>query len=90
LELAGTGRITSADGSTSVDFEVSGVVATDPANPSFGIFHYVARFTGGTGQMINARGKADIDGFGMFTSPSTGTATWVLRGELVTHSHHHR
>jgi hypothetical protein len=88
FELTGTGRITTADGATSLDFEVKGVVAIDPANPAFGNFHYDARFTGGAGRMANARGKADIDGFGMFTSPSTGKATWVLQGEVFTRGRH--
>jgi hypothetical protein len=90
LELTGTGRITTANGATILDFEVKGVVATDPANPAFGNFHYDAWFTGGTGQMANAHGKANIDGFGMFTSPSTGKATWTMLGEVSTRGHQRR
>jgi hypothetical protein len=87
LGLAGTVRITSADGATTLDFAVEGAVTTDPVNPSFGNFHYDARFTGGTGSMAHARGRADIDGFGMFTSPSTGKATWVLQGNVATRNY---
>lgn len=84
LSLTGTGWITTADGATTLDIEVTGVVAIDPATPAFGDFHYDTKFTGGTGQMANARGKADIDGFGMFTSPSEGKATWVMSGNVFT------
>ena len=85
--LAGTCRITSADGSATLDAEVVGTGTPDPANPSFLNFHYDVRFTGGTGPMANARGTGDIDGFAMFTSASTGEATWVLQGNVSTHGH---
>ena len=85
--LVGTCRITSADGATTLDAEVEGTGTPDPANPAFLNFHYDVKFTGGTGQMANARGTADIDGFGMFTSASTGKATWLLEGNVATHGH---
>jgi len=86
--LAGTCRLTSADGATTLDAEVEGTGTPDPANPAFLNFHYDVKFTGGTGQMANARGTADIDGFAMFTSASTGKATWLLKGKVSTHGRH--
>ena len=86
--LVGTCRITSADGATTLDAEVEGTGTFDPANSNFLNFHYDVKFTGGTGQMANARGTADIDGFAMFTSASTGKATWLLEGKVATHGHH--
>jgi len=85
FSLTGTFRITSADGATTLDAEVEGVVSLDPVNPAFGNLHYDVKFIGGTGQMANARGKGDIDGFGMFTSQTTGKATWLLQGNVATH-----
>jgi hypothetical protein len=41
------------------------------------------KFTGGTGEMTNARGSADVDGFAMFISASTGKATWLLDGHVA-------
>ena len=90
FSLTGTFRITSADGNTTLDAEVKGVATTDPDNPSFANFHYDVKFTGGTGQMANARGTGDIDGFGMFTSETKGTATWLLQGNVATHGHGRR
>jgi WD40 repeat protein len=51
--------------STTLDAEVAGVVTVDPAHPLFGNLHYDIKFTGGTGQMANVRGRGDIDGFGL-------------------------
>jgi hypothetical protein len=70
-----------------LDAEVEGTGTPDPTNPAFLNFHYDVKFAGGTGQMANARGTADIDGFGMFTSASTGKATWLLQGNVATHGH---
>lgn len=86
--LVGTCRITSADGATTLDAEVEGTGTLDPANPAFLNFHYDVKFTGGTGQMANARGTADIDGFAMFTSATTGKATWLLEGNVSTRGRH--
>lgn len=85
--LLGTLRITSADGTTTLDADVVGKATVDPANANFLNLHYDVKFTGGTGTMAHARGKADIDGFAMFTSATTGTATWLLQGKVATHGH---
>lgn len=85
--LLGTLRITSADGTTTLDADVVGTATFDPANAGFMNLHYDVKFTGGTGQMAHARGKADIDGFAMFTSATTGKATWSLKGTVATHGH---
>ena len=83
--LSGTFRITSADGQSALDAEVQGATTPDDSgNPYFANFHYDVKFTGGTGQMENARGKADIDGFAMFISPTEGKATWLLSGQVFT------
>ena len=81
----GTFRITSSDGATTLEAKAVAVVTVDPANPLFGNFHYDVTFTGGTGQMANARGKGDIDGFAMFTSQTTGKATWLIQANVSTH-----
>jgi hypothetical protein len=85
--LKGKVKITSADTLTTIDADVVGTGTFDPANGSFLNFHYDVTFTGGTGTMANARGTADIDGFAMFTSATTGTATWLLQGKDATHGH---
>ena len=90
FSLAGTFRITSADGATSLNAEVKGVATTDPDNQYFANFHYDVKFTSGTGRMANASGKGDIDGFGMFTSETKGTATWLLEGNVATHGYGRR
>jgi hypothetical protein len=88
--LSGTCRFTSADGTTTLDADVEGIGTVDPANASFLNIHYDVKFTGGTGQMAHARGAGEIDGFGMFTSETTGKATWVLQGNVATHGRGHR
>jgi hypothetical protein len=85
--LVGTCRFTSADGATTLDAAVEGIGTLDPANPNFLNIHYEVKFTGGTGQMANASGRGEIDGFGMFTSETTGKATWLLTGNVSTHGH---
>ena len=85
FSLTGTFLITSADGATTLNAEAVGLVTLDPATPLFGNFHYDVKFTGGTGQMANARGRGDVDGFAMFTSQTTGKATWLLQGNVATH-----
>lgn len=82
--LSGTFRITSANGTTTLDGEVMGATAPDESgNPYFGNFHYDVKFTGGTGQMENARGKGSIDGFALFAEDfASGKATWLLRGHI--------
>ena len=87
---SGTIRITTADGATTLDAEGVAVVTADPANPLFGNFHYDVKFTGGTGQMANARGSGGSDGFAMFTSQSTGKAPWLLQANVSTRGHDRR
>ena len=82
--LTGTAIFTSADGSATLAIEVEGWAAPDPANPgSFVDFHYDVTITGGTGKFATARGSGEIDGFGMFTSESTGKATWTMTGHVA-------
>ena len=87
--LSGTCRFTSADGATTLDAQVEGIGTPDPANASFLNIHYEVRFTGGTGDMANAHGHGEIDGFAMFTSQTTGKATWLLQGNVSTRNHGH-
>jgi len=82
--LMGTATFISADGSDNLDIDVEGWAAPDPANPgSFVDFHYDVTITGGTGKFATARGSGEIDGFGMFTSASTGKATWTMTGHVA-------
>jgi hypothetical protein len=86
--LTGTFLITTADGTSSLTADAAGIGTPDPTNPSLFLnFHYDLKFTGGTGTMAHARGTGDVDGFAMFTSQSTGKATWLLHGNLSTHRH---
>lgn len=90
--LAGTFRITSANGATILNADAVGTATPDPANPALFLnFHYDVKFTGGTGAMTNARGTADVDGFAMFSpkNDGTGTATWLLHGHVITRNHGH-
>ncbi len=84
IALSGTFTFTSADGASVLRASVEGAVNFDPANPAFVNFGYQVVFIGGTGQFANARGRAEVDGAGLFTSASTGTATWKLKGEVHT------
>jgi hypothetical protein len=88
--LSGTFLITSANGATTLSADAVGLVTIDPANPSFGNFHYDLKFTGGTGQMAGVRGSGDVDGFAMFTSQTTGKATWLLQANVATSGHRHK
>jgi hypothetical protein len=85
--LNGTWRFISADGATTLDAEVEGTGTPDPANSGFVNLHYRVKFTGGTGKMANARGKAKMEGVAMFTSPTGGTTTFVFAGEISTRGH---
>src|SRR6267143_3928303 len=80
--LKGSFTFTSADGTATLKATVEGTGTPDPANPSFLNFHYDVTFTGGSGQFASARGEAEINGAAMFTSPSTGKATWKLKGHV--------
>jgi hypothetical protein len=81
--LEGTVQIISADGNSSLNLDLTGSVLPDFAT-GIGDFHYDGVITSGTGKLAGARGVAEIDGAAMFTSDSTGTATWLLKGVVVT------
>jgi hypothetical protein len=88
--LTGTFIIRTADGATILHADAQGMGTPDPANPAFFLnFHYDVKITGGAGLMANARGTADVDGFAMFTSQSTGKATWLIEGNVATQGHDH-
>ena len=93
IALTGNFTFTTADGATTLSAAVEGAATPDPANPSFLNFHYDVTFTGGSGAFTNARGRADIDGFGQYTAEglvqpadgsTTGKATWTMKGEVRT------
>jgi len=87
--LSGTFRFTSADGASTLNVEAEGTGFPDPANPNFVNIHYTMKFTGGTGKMANARGKAELDGVAMFTSATGGTTTFIFAGQVSTHGRTH-
>lgn len=87
LTMTGTFRFTSADGTTTLDADVEGVGTPDPANPSFVNLRYRMKFTGGSGKMAGARGKAILHGVAMLTSQTGGTTTFVFEGQLSKHGH---
>jgi hypothetical protein len=89
--LKGSLIITSATGAASLKADVEGYGIIDPANASFLNIHYEVTFTGGSGAFTAARGRAQIDGFAMFTddgliqpagSYATGKATWLMQGDV--------
>jgi hypothetical protein len=83
--LSGTWHFATADGSSTLDAEVEGIGTPDPTNSNFVNVHYTFKFTGGTGAMANARGKGQLDGVAMLTSPSGGTTTFTFAGQVSTH-----
>ncbi len=85
--LSGTWHFVSADGASTLDAEVEGTGIPDPAHPNFVNLHYTIKFTGGTGQMANARGKGEMEGVAMLTSPTAGTTTFTFSGQISTHGH---
>src|SRR5882762_6870047 len=76
--LNATGTFTSIDGTKSLQFTASGTATPDPANPGFFNAKYQVTFTDGTGAFASAKGGGEITEVVMFTSPTTGTVTWVL------------
>jgi hypothetical protein len=72
------------DGTKSLQFTASGTATPDPANPNFFNAKYQVTFTGGTGAFASAKGGGEITEVVMFTSPTTGTVTWVLNGLVIT------
>jgi hypothetical protein len=84
IALSGSLSITSADGLTTLKGTVAGAVSGDPENPQeFANFHYRVRFTGGTGEFEGARGAGVIKGAALWTSQSTGKATWTMKGYVA-------
>jgi hypothetical protein len=82
--LNASGTFTSIDGTKSLQFSASGTATPDPANPGFYNAKYQVTFTGGTGAFASAKGGGEITEVVMFTSPTTGTVTWVLNGLVIT------
>jgi hypothetical protein len=88
--LSGTVQITSANGDTTLNADVEGGTSPEPDNRLMGNFHYDVKFTGGTGLMANARGRADIDGFALFNEDfAGGKATWLMNGTVITPKRRH-
>ncbi len=81
--LSGAGTLTSADGSATLQFTVTGTATPDPANPAFFNNNYQATFTGGSGAFASATGVAQINELVKFNSPSAGTGTWTMKGYVV-------
>ena len=84
ITLSGNVTLTSSDGANSLKFNVTGTATPDPANPAFFNNTYQATFTGGTGAFASATGAAQISETTKFTSPTTGTGTWTMKGYVVT------
>src|SRR5215207_3315238 len=87
LALAGNFKFTSADGASTLTAVVTGAVSTDLVNPALANFQYQATITGGSGALASTRGQARIEGAAMFTSASTGTATWTMKGQVIGPTH---
>jgi hypothetical protein len=81
--LSGGGTLTSADGATSLKFTVTGTAKPDPANPAFFNNSYQVTFAGGSGAFASATGTAQINELVVFTSSAGGTATWTMKGYVV-------
>lgn len=82
--LNATGSFTSLNGTNSLQFTASGTATPDPANSGFFNAKYQVTFTGGTGAFASASGLAEINEVVMFTSATTGTVTWTLKGLVIT------
>jgi hypothetical protein len=83
IALAGSFLLSSADGASTVNAVVTGAVSTDSTNPALANFYYRVTFAGGSGALAGATGEARIEGVGLFTSGTTGTATWTMRGQMT-------
>jgi hypothetical protein len=79
----GTATWTSINGVDSLNLTVSGSATPDPLNPGFYNAKYQITITGGTGAYVSARGLAEIDEVVMFTSSSTATVAWNVKGVVV-------
>lgn len=84
VTINGTATWTTLDGANSLKVSVTGTATPDPANPGFYNAKYQINITGGTGSYASARGLAEIDEVVMFTSQTTATATWNLKGFVLT------
>jgi hypothetical protein len=84
IALTGSFTFTTADGVTTLRAAVEGTGTPDSANPGFLNFQYQVQFSGGSGSFAAARGEAEINGAAMFTSASAGTATWTMKGHVIT------
>ena len=82
--LNGSGTFTSSDGTTTLSFTLTGSATPDPSNPAFFNSKYELTFTGGSGALASATGSAEIEEVVLFTSPLTGSASWVLEGRVTT------
>lgn len=78
--VSGAGTFTSADGTATLSFTLTGSATPDPANPAFFNSKYQLKFTGGSGALASAKGLAEIEEVIMLTSPLKGSASWILQG----------
>ena len=85
IRVKGSWRFTTADSATTLDMEVEGTGAPDPANPGFVNINLTVRFAGGAGLMAHVCGSGELEGAAMFTSPAAGMVTWTLKGNISTH-----
>ena len=84
ITATGTATWTTIDGKNSLKWAVTGTATPDSANAGFLNVKYQLTVTGGTGVYASATGVAEIEEVAMFTSPATATATWNMKGLLVT------
>src|SRR5690349_15652679 len=83
IALTGSFLLTSADGASTLKALVEGEVSTDPINPALANFQYRVTITGGSGRLAATRGRARIEGVGLFTAATAGTATWTMKGQVT-------
>jgi len=85
ITLTGSFTFTTTDGATTLRAAVEGIGIPDSANPNvFLNFQYQVQFNGGSGPFAAARGEAEVNGAAMFTSATAGTATWTMKGHVIT------
>ena len=76
--------LTSSDGANSLEFDVEGTAAFDPANSLFGNVTYNVTFVGGTGKFVGAKGAATMEVTAQFYTQLTGLANWTMKGVVIT------
>jgi hypothetical protein len=106
LCIAGTMTITTLAGDK-LYTAVAGWIDPDPDDPkevpTMFKLHYNVTITGGTGELVGARGRGEINGIAMFAGPDgpedtdptddrfcdgyTGVATWLYEGVLLLPPH---